>query len=112
MTPSQFLCNSDELSNNQSKGIELGDLQLFIVRKHQQLFAYRNQCPHLGIKLEWMPDSFLDVDNELIQCSTHGALFTIEAGDCVSGPCNGQKLEPLSVSEIDGKIFLNTATLS
>ncbi len=63
--------------------------ELFIVNKNNQLFAYQNQCPHLGIELNWEPDQFLDHDNVLIQCATHGALFVIESGECVAGPCLG-----------------------
>lgn len=67
----------------------------FAVRQGQQLFVYRNRCPHLGIPLEWMPDQFLDRDGHYIQCSTHGALFRIDSGQCVAGPCQGEFLEAI-----------------
>jgi len=31
----------------------------------------------------------------LIQCATHGALFLIESGECIAGPCAGQSLTAL-----------------
>ena len=82
----QKLCGLDELENFQSKGFNIGEQQLFAVRQNQQVFVYHNRCPHLGIQLEWLPDKFLDIDGELIQCSTHGALFTIDEGLAVLDP--------------------------
>lgn len=33
-----------------------------------------------------MPNLFLDVTGELIQCGLQGALFRIDTGECVHGP--------------------------
>ena len=38
----------------------------------------------------------------MILCATHGALFRIEDGHCLSGPCVGESLTPLPVS-IEGE---------
>ncbi|MEE8263379.1 MAG: Rieske (2Fe-2S) protein, partial [Gammaproteobacteria bacterium] len=40
----------------------------------------------------WVPDQFLDETGNLLQCATHGALFRIEDGFCVAGPCTGASL--------------------
>ncbi|MDB4002354.1 hypothetical protein N9449_06575 [Oceanospirillaceae bacterium] len=55
--------------------------------------------------MEFLPDQFLDEDKQFIQCATHGALFTIENGLCISGPCNNQSLVSLYVEERDEKIY-------
>ncbi len=73
----------------------------FLVRCGERLHAYRNRCPHTGVPLNWMPDRFLTPEGDLIQCATHGALFRLEDGFCVFGPCAGQALEALSV-RVDG----------
>ncbi len=92
--PNKTLCHQQELLEGQSKGFQIdASHSLFAVRKNQNIYLYKNSCPHLGIELEWLEDQFLDADNQLIQCSTHGALFLIEDGQCVSGPCQGQSLE-------------------
>jgi nitrite reductase/ring-hydroxylating ferredoxin subunit len=78
---------------------------LFVVKKNGLVFFYENSCPHLGIDLEWNKDQFLDVDDALIQCSTHGALFVIETGACVAGPCLGQKLTAIEHEIIDGQLI-------
>ena len=100
------LCHIDELAEDSSKGFELDDQSLFAVKKDGKVYLYRNQCPHLGVELNWQEDQFLDMDNALIQCATHGALFIIEDGECVSGPCQGLCLEAVSFEIIDQQLTL------
>ena len=95
----KFLCAPNELTEGQSRGFELAELKLLVVRREGQVYAYQNRCPHRGIPLEWQPDQFLDHSNSLIQCATHGALFLIEDGECVSGPCAGQTLTAIPCRE-------------
>ncbi|MNT92136.1 hypothetical protein D3C72_2333610 [compost metagenome] len=56
--------------------------------------------------MEWLPDQFLDSSGSLIQCATHGALFLIESGECVAGPCAGESLLPLALEENAEGIWL------
>ena len=100
------LCAPNELTEGQSRGFELAELKLLVVRREGQVYAYQNRCPHRGIPLEWQPDQFLDHSNSLIQCATHGALFLIESGECVAGPCSGQSLTPLNCREDADGIWL------
>lgn len=83
----------------------MNGIALFVIRQGDTFYAYENHCPHLGIELQWQPDRFLDADGEFIQCSTHGALFLIEDGECVSGPCRGQALRSLPTRVRDGQLF-------
>ncbi len=102
----KFLCRIEEISEGKAKGFELDDLSLFAVKKFGELFVYINSCPHLGVALEWLPEQFLDSEGELIQCATHGALFTIDQGVCVSGPCTGESLDAVPFVQKDGDIFV------
>lgn len=112
---SQVVCRLNDLSDGTSRGFSLpGDtpgqeLELFLVRQGHEVYAYRNRCPHTGAPLEWQPHQFLDERGELIQCALHGALFAIDSGLCLRGPCAGQSLEalPLRISE-DGLLVLGT----
>jgi len=101
-----FLCRYDELTEGQSKGFALGPEaeqnpagtdNVFAVMKGGDVYAYRNVCPHRGINLDWQEDQFLDPDGALIQCASHGALFEIETGECIAGPCAGDALTPVPV---------------
>ena len=93
------LCAPHELAEGQSRGFLLGETKLLAVRKDGLVYLYQNRCPHRGIPLEWLPDQFLDHSASLIQCATHGALFLIDTGECVAGPCAGQSLTALACRE-------------
>lgn len=95
----KFLCPSDALAPNSSLGFDIDGTRLLAVRRDGIVYFYLNRCPHRGIPLEWQPDSFLDTSASLIQCATHGALFLIESGECIAGPCAGQSLTALAGRE-------------
>lgn len=108
------LCRLAELDDPGSRGFSIPrtddePLELFVVRRGGDVYAYRNQCPHTGAPLEWQPDQFLDFDGSFIQCAMHGALFDIARGRCLRGPCVGDHLPPLSVVLRGGSVFLRLA---
>jgi len=76
-----------------------------VIEKGGTLHIYENSCPHIGVPLDFNPGKFLDLSGEMIICSTHGALFQIDDGHCVSGPCVGKNLVPVSF-EIRGEDVL------
>ena len=100
------LCHVNDIDEGASKGFEIGDKKLFAVKKDAVIYVYENRCPHLGIELEWLENQFLDSEGALIQCSTHGALFLIEDGNCISGPCAGQQLNPIDTLIQADEVFL------
>jgi nitrite reductase/ring-hydroxylating ferredoxin subunit len=101
-----LVCKFDQLEEDSSMGFEVGDDSLFAVKKDGEIYLYRNSCPHLGVELNWMPDQFLDMEGQLIQCATHGALFLINNGECVGGPCQGDFLQAMPFEIKDGGVYL------
>ncbi|WKD48851.1 Rieske (2Fe-2S) protein [Microbulbifer spongiae] len=106
-----FLCHYDALSEGQSKGFSLGDNttgtdNVFAVMKGGEIYVYSNICPHRGINLDWQKDQFLDPDGALIQCASHGALFLIETGECIAGPCSGDALTPVPVEYAQDGLYV------
>lgn len=95
-----------QLAEGQAQGAQLGESRFLVIRFEAEVYVYLNRCPHLGIPLDWQPDQFLDDDGELIRCATHGALFTIDDGLCISGPCSGQYLQPVPHKVLDGNVVL------
>ncbi len=89
------LCKVSDLNEGSSLGFLSHKGPVFAVKRDDVIYVYKNECPHLGINLEFQEDQFLDMDGALIQCSTHGALFEIETGNCLSGPCQGDSLTPI-----------------
>ena len=79
---------------------------VFIVRLGRQVFAYLNSCPHTGGPLDWMPDQFLNLDRDYIQCATHAALFRISDGYYVAGPCAGERLTSVPVIVDAGEVVV------
>lgn len=100
------LCAVDELADPGSKGFQNDDMSVFVIKQGSQIYVYENSCPHLGINLEWQEDQFLDSEQRLIQCSTHGALFLIHNGECIAGPCPGEKLTRMPHKIQDGAVYL------
>jgi nitrite reductase/ring-hydroxylating ferredoxin subunit len=102
------LCNTVDISDPGSKAFEIKHgrkmISLFVVHKDGIFKAYVNSCPHTGVNLDWQEDQFLDMDNMFIQCSTHDALFEIDSGKCVAGPCIGDSLQPIDLEIVDGQI--------
>jgi nitrite reductase/ring-hydroxylating ferredoxin subunit len=102
-----ILCKTSDIKDPGSKSFELKikrkTRDIFVIHKDGQFFAYYNKCPHTGINLDWQEDQFLDLDNALIQCASHGALFTIDSGECIAGPCAGDALQaiPLIIENDD-----------
>jgi len=106
----KLLCHLDDLDDPGSRGFEAAQAgtpwDLFVVRRDNAVYAYRNSCPHTGAPMDWMPHRFLDLDDAFVQCSIHGALFRPEDGYCVRGPCAGQSLQSLPVMLDSGMVLL------
>jgi len=110
MFNSKRLIGIEEIADGDSAGlvakIKGEPTGLILVRQGQNVFVYRNTCPHIGAPLDFEPGRFLNLEKDLIQCSLHGALFTIDGGNCVSGPCEGKHLTSVPTVVKKGAVFL------
>jgi nitrite reductase/ring-hydroxylating ferredoxin subunit len=106
----RFLCRLADIPDGGGKGFWFGEdtarFGVFLIRQGDTVWAYANSCPHRGTPLDWLPDCFLDRDRRHILCATHGALFHITDGFCVSGPCAGAYLRPVETMRRGARIFL------
>jgi len=103
-----LLCRSEALPEGASRLFELQDTTLFAVRHQGRAYVYVNRCPHRHVPLHWQDGGFLDDSGSLIRCARHGALFLIEDGECVTGPCEGQRLQPVKCLEAAGGLWRAT----
>jgi nitrite reductase/ring-hydroxylating ferredoxin subunit len=105
------LCALTEIPEGDSTGFLIAEggirHDLIAVRQDRQVFIYRNSCPHIGAPLDFAPGRFLNPDKTHILCSTHGALFRIADGFCVTGPCLGDSLEAVMASVEDDAVFVD-----
>ena len=106
-----LLCNLEAIPAGGARGFEINEHKIFAVNKQGKIFVYRNSCPHLGINLEWVEHQFLDSSNTMIQCANHGALFVIESGNCVAGPCAGRKLQAIPYRVENEDLFISLREL-
>lgn len=108
MQPSQRQAiglRASEIAEGSSRAFDHNGDKYFAVKKFGKIYAYKNSCPHIGVGLEWVENQFLDSSCSMIQCANHGALFVIETGKCVAGPCSGQKLMSLALQIVDDIIY-------
>ena len=78
---------------------------LMIYRQGGEARAYFNVCPHAGRRLDYVPGKFLVRAGQII-CAAHGATFAAVSGDCVAGPCRGDRLRAVAVTVTDGFVHL------
>ena len=87
-----------------------GDAESLILhRDGDEVRAWLNVCPHAGRRLDWAPGKFLK-SNGLLVCAAHGASFELAEGQCVAGPCRGDRLRAVAVEVRDGGLYLAAST--
>ena len=105
------LCRFDDIPDGSTKLFSFGRgferFQMFILRRGDQLLSYANDCPHVHGPLDWKPGEFLTEDGDYIICAMHGAVFQLDDGLCVGGPCRGEHLDHVPVDVIDGAIVVS-----
>jgi nitrite reductase/ring-hydroxylating ferredoxin subunit len=77
----------------------------FVVRYRGQPYAYLNRCAHVPIELDWSEGEFFESSKLYLMCSTHGAIYLPDNGQCAGGPCRGGRLRPIPVREAGEKIY-------
>ena len=105
---SKQLCRILEIADGGALAVSAGGdkpLSVVLIRRHDQVFAYENSCPHALMKLDWEPGKFLFTPAGKLVCPQHGASFIAETGECVLGPCLGAYLQPFSIRLEDGAVW-------
>jgi nitrite reductase/ring-hydroxylating ferredoxin subunit len=70
-------------------------LEGFVVRHKDAYFAYVNRCAHVTFSLDVGDGKVMDEKGQFILCSTHGARYLPESGECFMGPVVGRRLESM-----------------
>jgi len=87
--------------------IRVNNDDILLVRHGDNLFLYRNLCPHAMDTLDPLGTSVLAADGLLLHCQRHGAEFQTDTGLCVAGPCLGEKLQAIAFTLAEGVIYLD-----
>lgn len=109
------ICESSSLRNGGtghrfSLALNEETVPAFVIRFEDRVHGYINRCSHQAFELDWNPGEFFDRDRRFLMCSTHGALFNPESGQCVFGRCNGAGLKKLDIHELNGKVYFKSVT--
>ncbi len=106
----QFVAYTKDIPEGSSRKIKLKNgeetQEGFVIRQNNRFFAYWNRCPHISLPLDWGSEDFLTSDGKYSICRNHGALFQIETGECVDGPCVGESLEKIPLKVVGNKIMI------
>lgn len=108
--PAQALIALDALPDGgfaETDAVIEGDAEsLLLYRQADSVRAFLNVCPHAGRRLDWAPGQFLKSREGHLVCAAHGASFALDSGECVAGPCKGDRLRAVAVQVRDGQVFL------
>ena len=73
--------------------------------------CYLNECRHLPIPIDMGSKRYLTQNKQHLLCGTHGALYRLDDGVCVTGPCLSLALESIPLIEEDGVLYVDVSAL-
>ena len=85
--------------------VEGRETECFLLNYDGHYFAYINRCSHVPMTMDWIDNQFLTEEGRYILCSTHGAAFEPDTGECIFGPPCGKFLARVPLT-IDGDRIL------
>ncbi len=103
--PGHDLCALDDLPDPGSRGFAFPGFRAFVVRLGAEVRGYLDVCPHAGWPLAMTDERRLTREGDYLLCTGHGALFRLEDGLCIAGPCAGRSLEPWPVTVREGRVL-------
>jgi len=115
------ICQTGEIEDGDASGFllmridETGEPKpwpILITRKGNNFYGFENACPHEGTRLDTNPGSFMDEENNFIECGRHHAQFDIDTGECFIGPCQGARLTPIKLVIDDGDVCVTGVMLA
>ena len=81
-------CSLTELDDAKPFPVEVGGVEIVVVRQGDEVFAIRDECSHAAVAL-----SEGDVDDCEIECWLHGSTFSLRTGAAMNLPAT----EPVPV---------------
>lgn len=110
------ICDTDFIAPGEARAFDLSRVtetgearpfRILVVRTAAREFVgYVNACAHQGTWLNIGGGEFFNTDGTRLRCGRHGALFDIESGVCVEGPCKDKSLEPIALAVVGDDVCL------
>ncbi|MBU8879807.1 Rieske (2Fe-2S) protein [Bacillus sp. FJAT-29790] len=109
------VCSADELTNGKRKVIQFNNTSVVVVNSDNNLYAFRNYCPHQGAPLEFgsisgamessEPHKYkYGCHNQVVRCPLHGWAFDMKDGHSLFN--SKVKIKTFEVKEREGIIIL------
>lgn len=108
----QRLCHSDDVAEGEARGfgpLEGSKRKVIVIRRNGVLHAWLDACPHYstGTPMAWKTDAYLNGERTHLTCHSHNALFEMDTGECILGPCLGQSLKRIEIAVgEEGDVFV------
>lgn len=96
------LCHARDIGEGEARGFGPAPgskRKIIVLRRNGMLHAWLDACPHYstGTPMAWKTDAYLNGEKTHLTCHSHHALFDMETGECVLGPCLGQTLTRIDI---------------
>jgi nitrite reductase/ring-hydroxylating ferredoxin subunit len=108
--PGTALCTLAEIPPKGAREIVFGEghdsFCVLVLRSADGLRAYRNRCAHVPIPLNYEPDQFHVLENDVLMCAHPGAMYRIADGFCFDGPCEGATMSCVPVTVIGDAVVI------
>lgn len=89
------------LKHNEPRLIRAGNKEICVVRRDETLYAFQNECPHMGEKLHTGKVNYL----KEIVCPLHAYRFNLLSGEESNRRCKSLIIFPILKEE--GGIYLD-----
>lgn len=112
------ICRVDELPSGEGKAFDLDGRSIAVFRKDDELFAYRNICPHMyaqisfgrvsGTMLPSEPGEYrYGFDSEVVRCPWHNWEFNLRTGHSMFTG-DRRRLTPVAIWVEDGWAYVQS----
>ena len=92
----------EELAPDSARRVEVGGLEIAVVRIGDDVYAIGDTCSHAEVSLS---EGWVEPDDCAIECVAHGAMFDLETGEPLSLPAT-RAVPVYEASVVDGVIVL------
>lgn len=92
-TTTHVLFPLDEIEPGTARKVEIGDLEIALVRIDDDVYAIGDVCSHEEVSLS---EGFVEADDCMIECWRHGAMFNLRTGEAETLPA----VKPVPVYDV------------